>query len=845
MIPPMNLHIQLRQMLIRCLVVALSGFPLMGHASAQDPRSLLNGDPLALFRMSGAPSDHLQVVNAEGPTFAQALRARTPANPQTNPWDIRIWTLPVPNAMAAVEAGETGLVEFYARAVETTRDQAYGRFVIERAGSPFNKAVNWAFAVGKEWKRIQIPFTMDATYAAGAYNAHIWLTTEPQVIEIGALSIRVFGKGLPYAQLPMAAWPDYEGHAADAPWRAAAAQRIEELRKGNLRIQVRNDQGRALAGIPVRVRMQRHAFPFGTAVVGNALLNNATYQRVFLDNFNSAVPENDLKWMGWRDYRATALAMLDWMAARNLREVRGHNVIWPGWSFLPAELRQLETNPAALRSAVNQHIDDVVSGTRGKLYEWDVINEPVHVRDLQKILGDDEILAWMHRARQNDPDAKLYLNDYDILTHAGLNFGTQDQYFALLQHVIASNAPLDGIGMQGHFGENVTPPETVLRILDRFGSLGRAIKITEFDVDTADEALQADYLRDFLTATFSHPAVEGFLMWGFWEARHWRPQAAMFRRDWSPKPSAEVWRKLIYEHWWTNADGFTDSNGEFVVRGFLGDYQVFVDDRNGEQMKPVSLTDRQAGATEVFTAQPKQPVLPSQGIVNAASFTGGAVAPGEIITLFGEHFGAPELAHAPSSSSAGLAREVASTRVLVNGQPVPLIYSLRNQVSAIVPYGVGDTARVAMEYQGLRSNEVEVPVAAAAPGIFCYTEGRGQAVAVNYDKGRLTLNGPQSPVTAGDRLTFFLTGEGKVVPPVAEGTLPRAGAWPKPEGQVQVLFGDQEAVVEFVGLVFAGVTQVNVVVPANAPIGAAVPLRVTVGGIPAQQAVTISVAPAP
>ena len=128
--------------------------------------------------------------------------------------------------------------------------------------------------------------------------------------------------------------------------------------------------------------------------------------------------------------------------------------------------------------------------------------------------------------------------------------------------------------MQAHFGLQMTPPEELFERLNGFAAFGLPLAITEFDVNTTDERLQADYLRDFLTVAFSHPAVSSFLMWGFWEGMHWLPDAALYRQDWSLKPNGQVWRDLVLKTWWTNANGRTDRNGVFTTRGFLGEYEI-------------------------------------------------------------------------------------------------------------------------------------------------------------------------------------------------------------------------------------------------------------------------------
>ncbi|MDO8942927.1 MAG: hypothetical protein Q7U75_07060, partial [Desulfobacterales bacterium] len=65
-----------------------------------------------------------------------------------------------------------------------------------------------------------------------------------------------------------------------------------------------------------------------------------------------------------------------------------------------------------------------------------------------------------------------------------------------------------------------------------------------------------------------------FLMWGFWEGRHWIPDAAMLRRDWSEKPNYQAWRDLVFKEWWTDVEGRTDARGRFTASGFLGAYQI-------------------------------------------------------------------------------------------------------------------------------------------------------------------------------------------------------------------------------------------------------------------------------
>jgi endo-1,4-beta-xylanase len=129
--------------------------------------------------------------------------------------------------------------------------------------------------------------------------------------------------------------------------------------------------------------------------------------------------------------------------------------------------------------------------------------------------------------------------------------------------------------------------------------LGKPIQITEFDVQMTNEALQADFTRDFLTTMFSHPSVNGVVMWGFWEGRHYAPSAALWRKDWTPKPNGKAWLDLVQKEWRTNENRTSDKTGELKIRAFQGDYHISV--LSGNQTKELKLNLPKDGATLTVT----------------------------------------------------------------------------------------------------------------------------------------------------------------------------------------------------------------------------------------------------
>jgi len=239
--------------------------------------------------------------------------------------------------------------------------------------------------------------------------------------------------------------------------------------------------------------------------------------------------------------------------------------------------------------------------------------------------------------------------------------------------------------------------------------------------------------------------------------------------------------------------------------------------------------------------------FPAAGVLNAASFAAGGVAPGELVTIFGAGFGVSPIAVASYGTTGYLPVEVGNTRVYFDNIAAPMIYSLNQpvSVSAVTPYEVSaPTTQVQVEYAGSRSQPVAITVKSAAPGIYCYGGGTGQAVAINTYADQTVAYNLDRPAAPGSYLTFFITGEGATAAPWADGFLPVAPLFPVPAAPVSVTIGGVPSACpeNWAGLIYAGVTQVNACVPVAAPSGDAVPLQVSVGGVSAQSGVTVRIA---
>ncbi|MEQ9454718.1 MAG: endo-1,4-beta-xylanase [Phycisphaeraceae bacterium] len=394
--------------------------------------------------------------------------------------------------------------------------------------------------------------------------------------------------------------PAYPGAQPDAPWRAEAAAAIEQNRTSLLTVTVAADTG-VVNGADVSVDMTEHAFRWGTAVQARRLAGNnpadATYQQVLQENFNTATIENALKWPAFEGEwgpafnQATAVAALDWLNDRDF-DVRGHVQVWPGYDNLPGAVKtrldelnhpgttnaRQDAIRAELRTLITQHISELAQATAGRIAWWDMANETRVNRDLIETLGEAEVADWFVQGAAANPGVPLYLNEYNILASAGgINTSPQQIYAEQIQRVLDDGAPLGGIGLQSHFTEaNLTGPAEIKAILDRFAAYGLPLHITEFDFATDNQDLQAQFTRDFMTIAFAHPQIEAFIGWGFWDNAHWRPNAGMFRDDWSIKPNGEAYRELVFDQWWTDEQTTTHLDGTATLRAFHGRHDVSV-----------------------------------------------------------------------------------------------------------------------------------------------------------------------------------------------------------------------------------------------------------------------------
>lgn len=254
-------------------------------------------------------------------------------------------------------------------------------------------------------------------------------------------------------------------------------------------------------------------------------------------HWNQVTPENAGKWgsaerkrdvMSWQ-----TLDKVYEHARANNNPFKQHTLVWgqqqPKWitSLSPGE--QKEEVEEWIQSFCERYPEtDYI----------DVVNEPLHaVPSYADALGGRGATGWdwvvwsFEKARQYCPNAKLVLNDYNILR--------SDSATAVYMEIIdllKSRGLIDIVGEQGHFLET-TPSTTIQRNLNRLASTGLPIQISEYDVDLLDDAAQLKKYQEQFPIFWKHPAVRGITLWGYNQGQIWRKNAYLLRTDGSPRPA--------------------------------------------------------------------------------------------------------------------------------------------------------------------------------------------------------------------------------------------------------------------------------------------------------------------
>ena len=410
----------------------------------------------------------------------------------------------------------------------------------------------------------------------------------------------------------------------DANALAAADAYIENFRRGAVSVKLEG----AAPGTPVRVRLVRRAFDFGTnspGVVNRWMIEDpaggsdeAKFQRFVLEHFNALVPSNAGKWVYHEptpgqvsmDY---ADAILRFAKKHNLR-ARMHTLIWdteqqPPWAreLLKRALAGDERATDELRRAISDRIRYYV-GRRAMHYdELDVLNESLHRDGYWKLFGAEGIADIYNESarvgKHVNAELRLYLNEYNVLQWSRrYPFRESDDpdpyanwYREHVDDVIRAGGAVSGIGVQYYvdarpdaWRKSPHSPARIFAAMQNLSTLGLPITLTEFGIRKEATPEQAAEIYDqTLRLVYGTPQATGFLIWGFWAGAITENDLATTLADkqWNLTPAGRTFERMMAQ-WGTDVTVNVADDGTIRFTGCWGDYELTV----REKVRPLTLT---------------------------------------------------------------------------------------------------------------------------------------------------------------------------------------------------------------------------------------------------------------
>lgn len=315
----------------------------------------------------------------------------------------------------------------------------------------------------------------------------------------------------------------------------------------------------------------------GAAVAAIPLVTDEKYQSLVGREFSMVTPENDMKFQfihpGPTVYAFNEADALVEFAQNNNIRVHGHALVWH--EALPRWVTEGRHSSDEVKQILSEHIRTVVGHYKGKVAEWDVVNEPLKdmgyntnkgLRSANpwfQAMGEEYIDFAFREANATDENARLYLNEYGI-EEPGEKF---DVLYALVKRLLARGVPIHGIGFQMHedmeAGKYVgSQPELVAINMQKIVDLGLEVRVSEMDVNLNAKPTprrlneQARGFGDMLAMSIRQDKLKSFGQWGVTD--RYSSLAPMFEyfqlgngllfdADYQPKPSYYRMKEIMID----------------------------------------------------------------------------------------------------------------------------------------------------------------------------------------------------------------------------------------------------------------------------------------------------------
>ncbi|KAK3027474.1 hypothetical protein RJ639_041080, partial [Escallonia herrerae] len=378
-------------------------------------------------------------------------------------------------------------------------------------------------------------------------------------------------------------------------WRDQQTKSVEKVRKRKLRLHVFDKQGEKLQGAKIIIEQKKPHFPIGCAVAAT-ILNNIDYQNWFTSRgFAATTFDNEMKWyfteqsQGHENYTIPD-AMVAFFKQHGV-SVRGHCIYWADGKYNLAWVKALP--PRELLNAAIRRIGSVMSRYAGEVIAWDVVNENVHFHFFEERLGQNASAMFYKIAAALDQQATMFLNEYNTSECPEDMDVIPSKYIQRLEQIRSfpgNENMVIALGLQGHFDSNPNLPY-IRACLDILGETKMPIWFTEFDIGRGPN--QAEYLEEVMREAYSHPAVQGIILWPGNVPRGCKSECLVEFQGDPPQncskmcltdsnfknlPTGDVVDKLLKEWTRERLDGDTDDDGVYEHQVFYGHHLVTISD---------------------------------------------------------------------------------------------------------------------------------------------------------------------------------------------------------------------------------------------------------------------------
>lgn len=508
--------------------------------------------------------------------------------------------------------GNVGIVSFDVCVLSSEQEDGSASIgVLYQRTSDWNKALSQQIDIPDdgEWHRYYLPVYSKFYDMNKSQSPHIMIQVGGQAksIVIRGFTFTDYGTSVSIDELNPSSQKPYKGMDEDALWRKEAYRRIEKYRKNDIAVKVVDENGNPINGAEITADMTDSEFMFGISLCERELMNLDTsttggrlYDEALNKYFNAGVCGLEMKEPYIvSDDAYDGIRMTNEFLRRGKR-VRGHAILWDSDNRLPVYDPDTASYNEWYKTAMD-YAENVAYTFKGSLAQWDVINEPTQSNDLRTKYNSVKIQAdILKKVRSVDPDVKLYINETGI---EGKNNENDNDcvpsFLKIVNDIKREGAPVDGIGIQAHCTK-YTYPQGFYHQLDECALVADEVAVTEYDFMNENMDYAPQHLRDMLLATFSHPKATAFMVWGLQDSMHWRNCAVFYDSSWNAKPALEMWDDMVNNEFATHAVAVTDNDGNAVIRGFRGTYNIKCS-INGKEYTAPFVLKKGSDNTIVFT----------------------------------------------------------------------------------------------------------------------------------------------------------------------------------------------------------------------------------------------------